>query len=166
MSTRDPRPYARPVLTTRLAAVAVGVLVATVLPGCGRSGLSPEAVEASARWDAGDLLDAYAFTLTSSCGERLLLGTYRVTVVHGDVTDVTGLDDVGVRIARMGQDLTRLVPTVGGLLDRIARDDADDVAEVTFDADSGVPTSVTFDPRRDTADDEECYTVADVRASP
>lgn len=132
------------------------------LSGCGDdapSGPVPGAAEAAERWADGGV-DSYAFALTSSCGERLLIGSYRVTVTDGDVTAVEGLDEVGRRIAGEGHDLPTEVPTVAALLDRVVAADASTVPEATFD-DAGVPTAVTFDPSPG-IDDEECYTVADV----
>lgn len=134
----------------------------TCLSGCGGalpSGPVPGAAEAAERWSDGGV-DSYTYALTSSCGERLLIGSYRVTVTDGDVTAVEGLDEVGRRIAGEGHDLTEEVPTIAGLLDRVVAADASTVPEVTFD-DAGVPTAVTFDPSPG-IDDEECYTVADV----
>ncbi|NKY40838.1 DUF6174 domain-containing protein [Cellulomonas septica] len=142
--------------------VGASVLVA-VLSGCGDeppSGPVPGAAEARERWADGGV-DSYAFALTSSCGERLLIGSYRVTVTDGAVTAVEGLDEVGRRIAGEAQDLTAEIPTIDTLLDRVVDADASTVPEATFD-DGGVPTAVTFDPSPG-IDDEECYTVADVQ---
>ncbi|QHT57988.1 hypothetical protein GXP71_19145 [Cellulomonas sp. H30R-01] len=146
---------------TKRWAVGAVVLVAT-LGGCSgteQPGPVPGAAEAAERWTGGGV-DSYAFSLTSSCGERLLVGSYRVTVTDGAVTAVEGLDEVGRRIAGEAQDLAAQVPTIDTLLDRVVDADASTVPEATFD-DAGVPTAVTFDPSPG-IDDEECYTVADV----
>src|SRR4051794_30518464 len=128
------RPARRP-RTTASGAFALAVLaVAPVggLTGCGSmpgSAVDPDvAVSASAAW-AAEGSDDYAFTLTASCGERLLWGTYRVTVTGGAVTDVVGLDETAVRIVGEGHDLAEVVPTLGTLQTRILDTDADDVAE-------------------------------------
>lgn len=118
------------------------------------------AVSASAAW-AADGSDDYAFTLTSSCGERLLVGSFRVTVTDGTVTDVVGVDETGVRIVGEGHDLAGEIPTLDELQARVLDTDADDVTEATFDPATGYPASVTFDPEPQAIDDEECYVVTD-----
>ncbi|WP_124343215.1 DUF6174 domain-containing protein [Cellulomonas algicola] len=148
---------------TRRWAVGTGAVVLVAgLGGCGDgipAGPVPGAAEAAERWADGGV-DSYAYSLTSSCGERLLIGSYRVTVTDGAVTAVEGLDEVGRRIAGEAQDLVSAVPTIAALLDRVVDADASTVPEATFD-DAGVPTAVTFDPSPG-VDDEECYAVADV----
>jgi hypothetical protein len=54
--------------------------------------------------------------LTSSEGERALLGTFRVTVRDGKVAKAVGLDESARRVVR---DLREQVPTLGGLLEQL-----------------------------------------------
>ena len=147
------------VLAVPLTAVVGGALV-----GCARDGGSAVdpavAASASAAWAAAGT-DDYAYTLTSSCGERFLYGTYRVTVTGGEITDVVGLDETAQRLVAEGHDLTEDIPTLAQLQVRVLDTDKDDVAEVSFDPSTGYPASVTFDPNPRGVDDEECYVVTD-----
>jgi hypothetical protein len=148
--------------TTASLALALAVLAAAGLTGCASGpAVDPDvAVSASTAWAAAGS-DDYAFTLTSSCGERLLLGTYRVTVTDGAISDVVGVDETGVRIVGEGHDLAAEIPTLSALQTRVLDTDADDVTEATFDPTTGYPASVTFDPNPQGIDDEECYVVTD-----
>ncbi|WP_203758043.1 DUF6174 domain-containing protein [Cellulomonas chitinilytica] len=150
--------------TTASRALALAVLVAGLLGGCASmpgSAVDPDvAASASAAWAAHGS-DDYAFTLTAECGERLLWGTYRVTVTGGTITDVVGLDETAVRIVGEGHDLAEEIPTLSELQARVLDTDADDVAEVSFDPATGYPASVLFDPMPQGTDDEECYVVTD-----
>jgi hypothetical protein len=107
---------------------------------------------------------AYKFTLTSTCGERALIGRFRVTVASGAVTRTEGLDDAARKALMLR--LSKLVPTLGQLLDEAAtarRDGADDVV-VHVDPRDGHPTSIRIDPSRDAIDDESCYDISDYSA--
>ncbi|UIX34843.1 DUF6174 domain-containing protein [Streptomyces sp. GQFP] len=102
---------------------------------------------------------AYAYTLTSSEGERSLIGTFRVTVRDGKVTKAVGLDESGrAAVQRAPEE----VPTIGGLLDRLARahKEGADTAEAAY-APDGHPERITLDPLKDTIDDEESYVISD-----
>jgi hypothetical protein len=104
---------------------------------------------------------AYQFTLTSSCGERALIGKYQVTVTAGLVTKNVGLDDAAKRSLMLR--LARLVPTLGQLkaeADTATKEGADKVTVVVDPAD-GHPTSISIDPRANAIDDESCYTISD-----
>ena len=107
---------------------------------------------------------AYKFTLTSTCGERALIGRFRVTVASGAVTRTEGLDDAARKALMLR--LSKLVPTLGQLLDEAAtarRDGADEVV-VHVDPRDGHPTSIRIDPSRDAIDDESCYDISDYSA--
>jgi len=160
------RPAQRP-RTTASRALALAVLavpVAASLAACASSeGSAVEpatAASASAAWAAAGA-DDYAYTLTSSCGERFLYGTYRVTVTGGEITDVVGLDETAERLVGEGRDLSEDIPTLAELQVRVLDTDKDDVSEVSFDPTTGFPASVTFDPEPRAVDDEECYVVTD-----
>lgn len=138
-----------------VGAVAVVVLASS---GCG-NGLSSSALdEAEQRWSDASL-SAYSFTLTSSCGERALIGTFVVSVADGEVSDAQAEDDSAAWVV---EDQPELIPTIDDLFTLLH--DAGDADRVTasYDADLGYPTSIEID--RDAAgiDDEECYTVTDL----
>ncbi|MEU0068094.1 DUF6174 domain-containing protein [Streptomyces sp. NPDC006332] len=101
---------------------------------------------------------SYAFTLTSSEGERALIGTFRVTVRDGRVAKAVGLDDSGRRVVRR---LPDEVPTLGGLLDELkqARHDKADIAEARYAAD-GHPVRIFLDWETNALDDEALYVVS------
>lgn len=98
----------------------------------------------------------YSFVLTSSCGERSLIGTYRVRV-EGDA--VVRAEPIG----RASRPALEDVPTIADLEARIEHAGPDAVVEVERD-DTGLLTSVSIDPRQDTIDDEECYRVSRLTA--
>ncbi|WP_232838481.1 DUF6174 domain-containing protein [Streptomyces geranii] len=100
---------------------------------------------------------AYVYTLTSSEGERSLIGTFRVTVRDGSVVKAVGLDESGRgAVARAPEE----VPTIGALLDRLSRahDEGADTAEAEY-APDGHPVRITLDPLKDAVDDEESYVI-------
>ncbi|WP_324618009.1 DUF6174 domain-containing protein [Streptomyces dysideae] len=101
------------------AVLLVGLLCATA--ACGTE--APSAAESD--WEEPA---AYTYTLTSSEGERALLGTFRVTVRDGGVAEAVGLDGSARRVVR---DLPDQVPTISGLLAEMeqARRDGADRAE-------------------------------------
>ncbi|MEU1300617.1 DUF6174 domain-containing protein [Streptomyces shenzhenensis] len=104
---------------------------------------------------------AYTYTLTSSQGERALIGTFRVTVRDGEVVAAVGLDASGRRVVRQSP---AAVPTLGGLLaelDRARRADAA-TAEADYAAD-GHPTRIALDQEENTVDDEALYVVSAFR---
>ncbi|MFF0161185.1 DUF6174 domain-containing protein [Streptomyces sp. NPDC005263] len=101
---------------------------------------------------------SYAYTLTSSEGERALIGAFRVTVRDGAVAEAVGLDDSGRRVVRR---LPDEVPTLGRLLDELkrARHDKADVAEARYAAD-GHPVRIFLDWETNAVDDEALYVVS------
>lgn len=105
----------------------------------------------------------YAYTLRSSCGERLLHGTMRLTVEDGKVTTVEGLDEAGgntVQAAKLEH-----LPSLKDLIieyETAVRDGADK-AVVEFDPGDGHPTRIDLDPQRNSIDDEACYWITDYR---
>lgn len=105
--------------------------------------------------------DTYTYVLDSSCGERSLVGRFRIEVVDGSVVAVEGLDDTGR--ATVDQDGADEAPTIADLLDEAAtarRRGADVVVvETTRD---GRPTRITIDGGTEAYDDEACYVISDV----
>jgi uncharacterized protein DUF6174 len=102
----------------------------------------------------------YAFTLTSDCGERALIGRFRVTV-RDDVARAEGLDDAARRALMLR--VADLVPTLSGLeaeAETARRGGADEVT-IERDAADGHATKITIDTERNAVDDEACYTIED-----
>ena len=104
---------------------------------------------------------SYEFTLDSRCGERLLIGRFRVAVRDHAVVGIEGRDSQGRTVGPLID--PNLVPTLAELLQlaKRARAEGADEAVVEFDAD-GNPASVRIDRDRSTIDDEECYTISNV----
>ena len=163
----------------RIRRVLSGLVLVVALTGCARvpatggggaSVPAPDAVPAAAPASAPAAKRgwtepaAYKFTLTSTCGERALIGRFRVTVASGMVTRTEGLDNAARKALMLR--LAKLVPTLGQLLDEAAtarRDGADEVV-VRMDPADGHPTAIRIDPRRDAIDDESCYDISDYSA--
>lgn len=132
--------------------VPVLVLLLT-LAGCG----NPEEASSIPSWQAPD---AYEFTLGSSCGERALIGEFRVTVENGSVVEAEGLNESGQAMLEHGFDDE--VPTLSELLDRAANasEQGADVVEVQA-TDDGRPTEIDIDWDTNAIDDEACYQITD-----
>ncbi|MFD7302945.1 MULTISPECIES: DUF6174 domain-containing protein [Streptomyces] len=107
---------------------------------------------------------AYTYTLTSGGGERSLIGTFRVTVRDGEVTDASGLDDGARRVVRR---LPGQIPTLGDLLRELgqARRDHADTAEAEYAAD-GHPVRISLDWDADAVDDEAEYVISAYEPGP
>ncbi|NUR43989.1 MAG: hypothetical protein HOV73_28300, partial [Streptomyces sp.] len=89
--------------------------------------------------------------------ERSLIGTFRITVRDGKVTEAVGLDDSARRFVARAPDQ---VPTLGTLLDELAqarRDDAD-TAEAEYATD-GHPERIHLDWDDNALDDEARYVI-------
>jgi hypothetical protein len=102
----------------------------------------------------------YAFTLTSDCGERSLIGRFRVTV-RDEVAEAEGLDD-SARGALMLR-IADLVPTLSRLeaeAEAARRSGADEVT-IERDPADGHATKITIDTEKNAIDDEACYTIED-----
>nr|WP_237448381.1 DUF6174 domain-containing protein [Nocardioides flavescens] len=100
------------------------------------------------------LPSTYDLVLTSTCGERSLIGDYQVSVVDGQVTSATSLDP-GYPSPRRLDD----VPTLRDLLDKA--EDAGAGAEVDLRTDDrGWPVELSIDHLPRAVDDEECYRVS------
>ena len=128
-------------------------VVSTPVAGCGDRAQPPVRAGGSPR---AALPTAYAFDLTSSCGERSLIGSYRVWVTDDEVTRVEPRGGTP-RPAHLED-----VPTIADLEELIEHVGPEAVVEVERDND-GRLRSVSIDHLPDAIDDEECYTVSDVR---
>ena len=144
--------------------LTVAFISALALAGCAEaatSGTQPGA-EPAAQWREPA---AYTYTLDSRCGERALIGRYRITVVNGAVAKAEGLDQgAKTAIATVRSDF---VPTIGGLLKELAdaRSQGADQAVLVSDPADGHPLKITIDPLKDAIDDEACYTITEYAPS-
>jgi hypothetical protein len=105
----------------------------------------------------------YEYTLTSSCGETLLFGSFQLTVTDGEVTRAVHLDKEDQSVITKLK-LERL-PTLNDLLDQYeaaARNGAY-LATAEFDPSDGHPTRIGIDGAREVMDDEACYQISDYR---
>lgn len=97
---------------SRLAAVLAVALVA----GCAAPA-QPEG-DVGRQSQADGQSETYTYVLDSSCGERSLVGRFRIEVVDGSMVAVEGLDDTGR--AAVDQDGADEAPTIADLLDEAA----------------------------------------------
>lgn len=144
--------------------VAVAVLAAAcgggdaAAPGSGESGGDVTTASTVPDWEEPA---TYEYELQSDCGERTLLGRYRITVTDGEVTDVAAGDDQAAVV--VGDDeLREAVPTLGELLEEAREAEAAgaDVVNVETDGDpAGRPGLIEIDHDLDADDDEACYVV-------
>jgi hypothetical protein len=137
--------------------ILAAVVVATTLGACGPA----EGEVTSSQLDrmraaVEDLPPAYSFDVSSTCGERNLLGDFRVTVVAGDVDRVQPLG--GSRLLGLQPDD---FPTLADLVELVDGVGSDAVVEVRLD-DEDLPLEVAIDHVPDAIDDEECYRVSNV----
>ncbi|MBD8059377.1 hypothetical protein IC607_10400 [Cellulomonas sp. JH27-2] len=102
---------------------------------------------------------SYRYTITSSCGERAMLGTYHLTVEDGRITQIEPADPNVQLIDWYEGDL----PTIADLLSRAQAGGDGAPSELVVDPSTGVPTRVAFDGDPNAIDDEECYTITDYR---
>ncbi|MFI6037247.1 DUF6174 domain-containing protein [Streptomyces sp. NPDC051315] len=136
------------------AAVLIGALLcATAACDSGAAHPEPAGGSAPAAWKEPA---SYAYTLTSRT--QVLAGTFRVEVRDGAVAEVLGLDEDSRRAAR---EVPGLVPTIGGLLERLeqARDDDAHTAEARY-APDGRPVRISLDWDENAIDDEALYVIS------
>jgi len=156
----------------RIRNALYGIAAVAALGGCANQAANQTAnqtdIVAAAPAPAGSPAwtepPSYKFTLTSSCGERALIGRFKVTVSQGFVTRDEGLDDAARRALMLR--LSKLVPTLGELkaeADTARKEGADQVV-VEVDPVDGHPTSIRIDPRANAIDDESCYDISDYSA--
>ncbi|MFF5498511.1 DUF6174 domain-containing protein [Streptomyces aquilus] len=147
-----------------LVRVCAGLLATAGLvcavAGCGVES-APAPAREEVRWEEPA---AYTYTLTSSEGERSLIGRFRITVKDGKVTEAVGLDAGARRFVERTPDQ---VPTLGALLDELeqARRDDADTAEAEYAAD-GHPERIFLDQDENAVDDEARYVVESYERPP
>jgi len=126
--------------------------VVAVLAGCGES-----VQQAVVDWAEPP---RYTYVLESTCGERALIGRYRITVENGQVVTAEGLDEPARRTVADSPPDT--IPTLAQLVTELneARRTRAGVAELETDPATGHPTRITIDPELDAVDDESCYAIS------
>lgn len=143
--------------SVRGGAGVVGLVCAVLVAvaGCGSRGTG---VSEAQKWAEPA---RYRYTLYSSCGERLLLGTFRVTVEQSVVTKAEALDESATSVLEGRK--PDVVPSIGGLVAEAVKARADNADKVTVQLDpaDGHPTKVMIDQYSNAVDDEACYTVSD-----
>jgi hypothetical protein len=97
--------------------------------------------------------ESYRFVLTSSCGERGLLGDYRVAVHRERVTSVENLNEDYPYQPQPSE-----IPTLGDLLSMAESAAPQSVVKFLVDG-KGLPKQLSLDPVPNGVDDEECYSV-------
>ncbi|MFJ7042011.1 DUF6174 domain-containing protein [Streptomyces sp. NPDC101112] len=147
---------------TRISKPVVAVLavaVSGVMTACGSESSSGTASTRPAWREPA----SYTYTLTSSEGERSLLGTFEVTVRDGKVTKAVGTDEDSRRVARQ---VGGRMPTIGDLLAEADAARGEDADRVDVDqAADGRPTRISLDWDEDAIDDEAVYDISDYRPS-
>jgi hypothetical protein len=130
-------------------ALLVGV-TALALAGCG------DAATESGPSTGWQEPASYEYTVDSHCGERLLIGTFTMTVADGKVTKVIRKDGT------LPETKPENFPTLSDLLDEYstARQNGADVAKLEVDPADGHPTKIDLDPMKNAIDDEACYLIS------
>jgi hypothetical protein len=136
-------------MTTDVRRWAFAAATLAVVTGCGSSAKPEIAWQEPAR---------YSFVVDSRCGERGLIGRFRVTVDQGRVTRTENLDEPGGASTVTSPSLRELLAEVWG-----AQQAHVDVAVVTTDPADGHPTRITIDDH-DSIDEEACYVITDYAA--
>ncbi|MGW3409270.1 DUF6174 domain-containing protein [Streptomyces sp. NPDC000888] len=138
-----------------LATAACGTEASTSSGSGGKAAAKPSPELTTTTWEEPA---SYVYTLTSSEGERNLIGKFRVTVRFGKVAKAVGLDDSARRVVRQSLDQ---VPTIGGLLEELeqARRDNADEAEAEY-APDGHPVRISLDWEKNAIDDEALYVIS------
>lgn len=145
----------------RAATLAFALPAVLLLGGCAKPS-STQAPQPTSAWREPA---NYSFVLDSRCGERLLIGKFRVTVAGRTTTKVDALDDAAKTALASNPDAS--VPTLGLLLaeaDR-ARAAHADVVSVEYDPRDGHPSNISIDPSKRTVDDESCYAISEYGVS-
>ncbi len=145
---------------------SAAVTVCALLTGCGSQivgtgtdNTTNESAEAhpSSSLQSGTPPESYTYVLTSSCGERGLIGDYDVVVENGDVVSAKSRNVT----YPYKPDLSE-VPTLAALIAKAQSAPPQSVIEYTVD-DAGLPKSLSLDPIPNGIDDEECYRVTGLR---
>lgn len=140
------------VLVLLAAAVACDTSDSTQSTAAGATSTGQTAAEA---WVAPN---RYSYKLTSSCGERSLIGEFRIAVEDGGVLSVKPLDESARAMVKSGFESE--VPSIEDLVAEAAQAEADgaDLVQITR-AQDGRPTLIEIDYRETAIDDEACYAI-------
>jgi len=142
------------------------VVVAVLVSACGGDASDPATDGAGVATSASAVLDwdepaMYEYELQSDCGERTLIGSYRITVTDGEVTDVVAGDDAAAVVVADPVARTAVL-TLGELLREAREAEASGADLVDIETDGGAdgrPVRIEIDYDRDATDDEACYRV-------
>jgi len=133
-------------------------VTALALAGCGGASPTAEptvepAVAPGVIWQEPA---RYEYTVESHCGERLLIGTFKMTVADGKVTEVSRADEA------LPEAKPENFPTLKDLLDEYstAKQKGAHVAKLETDPADGHPTRIELDPIKNAIDDEACYLIS------
>lgn len=145
-----------------MAVITLGVLA---MVGCSADSDAPSdrprsaiaTSEATPSASRSAIPDSYRYVLESSCGERGLLGRYRVVVRDGVVASVKNLNHGYPYQPNLAE-----VPTLAGLVEKAESAGPEAVVDLILDG-SGLPKSLEIDHIPDAVDDEECYEVSALR---
>ena len=158
---KAPAPGRSVVGVALLAATAVGLhgcVDDAPSPAPPRTTTTPRSVASAPAWVEPT---AYSFVLESSCGERALIGRFRVAVAGGRVVRAEGLDESAERAVQLREE--GVVPTLGQLVAeaRTATEDGAHLVRTDVDPVDGHPRSIRIDREKDAVDEESCYTITD-----
>jgi hypothetical protein len=133
--------------------VLLAALCALVQSGCGATSSTEVAPARTRSVSPSSLPTSYRYVLTSSCGERALIGDYRISVRDGTVRSAVAVDpqaDPGLPL--------QAYPTLQALL--VMAETAGPQAVVDLQlSPAGIPVSLTIDHLPNAIDDEECYKI-------
>ncbi|GIH10137.1 hypothetical protein Rhe02_82040 [Rhizocola hellebori] len=126
-------------------------VTALALAGCGDA--APTTAEPSLSWQEPA---NYEYTVASTCGERLLIGTFKMTVAQGKVTEVVRKDNTLPEVKPENY------PSLKDLLDEYltAKKNGAHLAKLETDPADGHPTKIDLDPIKNAIDDEACYRIS------
>jgi hypothetical protein len=154
--------------TVAAAALLLGIYIGQVaLPIELGPSASPSAIADASSTPVGAWVEptAYSYVLDSSCGERMLIGRFRVTVVGGRTTAFEELNDPPTGQFRLAD-----IPTLGDLVQEVerARTDGADTVILEVDPGDGHPVRIEIDWMAEAIDDEACYAISEyvVRGQP
>jgi hypothetical protein len=102
---------------------------------------------------------AYTFKLESACGERALIGIFRVTVEDHRTVAFSGVDAAGIWFHGDPGSIPTLAAILAETADAKARNASR--VDVTSDPLDGHPVDVSIDRIANGIDDESCYRISD-----
>ena len=167
----------RPYVTLMKRSILHTLTLVLVIAGCGPNDASPEPRRTAAP-EATELTEPtkvavplpgsattwsepadYTFVMESYCGERNLIGRFRVHVEDHSTVEIERLDQAAQAFSGTAEE----VPTLGALVARAteARIAGADTVTVNMDPVDRHPTEIKVDWRAQAIDDEECYAISE-----